>query len=84
MNSTVKITREEKLLTAALCELGNFAHKTDVMQTAINTGLSLEHVRRHLRGIMWDLETGKKIYDDLRRLTLLRTHAVIDSLEKAA
>lgn len=83
MSTTKKADREKKLLQDALCELGNHAHREDVTQTAADLKLSVEHVRRFLRGTIHSVETGKQVYDYLRNLTLVRTHAIERSLQRA-
>lgn len=82
MEPTIAINAE--LLGRGLADLFACANSNDIVRTAADLELSVEQVRRYLRGNIYELETGQKIHDRLRELTLERAHGIIEKLGTAA
>ena len=85
MTQSIATQTEAELLTEGLGYLSICAHKDDIMQTAFSLKLSEAHVRRYLRGdVGINPETGRKIYDMLRELTLERIRSIEEKLGAVA
>lgn len=70
----------EEQTKRGLAELFATADSRDVTRTAADLEMSVEQVRRYLRGKLYDIETAKKILNHLRPLVVGRCNSVIEKL----